>query len=356
MNKDLVIKNYHDSHWPEVHKLYKKTFGKDIDKEFFLWKNQTNPQGKSIMKVALKGEEVVGLSIIWKSFMNYKGKRILVGQSVDAMVGKESRRQGIFGEMAKNAIGDMEKEGMVLRFNFPNEAAYEASINKIKVKKICQIPQYLKAINGREALGMFTSNGFINMLGGVILDLYKKAKTWKGAKKSLYDIKEIEYFDEEFDVLWEKVKKNYPIATERCSKYLNWRYIENPQEYKIFGAYKKDILVGYIVISLESKTTKDGVVVLGHLVDFLLDESEKEAGLELILKAEDYLKAEGACAISAWMLKEWFYADILKECAYMNLRSPSILTALPIGEGINETGFVYDYKNWYITIGDSDYI
>ncbi|MDD2480885.1 MAG: GNAT family N-acetyltransferase [Lutispora sp.] len=358
MNPNYIIKDYEESNWQGVSGLFKDVFGKDIDPQYFKWKNIDNPQGKSIVKIAVSGDKTIGLSSIWNFRVNFFGESISAGQSVDAMVDKNYRKMSIFENMAMEAIEDMKKEDIQLRFNFPNEAAYLASINKINIKRVCDIPQYIKILKGREAAGMFTGNKVVKLVGGILLGLYRKAKTISIKKAHKYDVREIEWFDQSLDAYWDKVKKDYPIAVERSSKYLNWRYLSSPNKYKAFAAYSNNEIIGYIIAAMEEKTGKSGEnILLGHIVDLMCSKDHKDASIELITEAERYLKANGACAISCWMIKEWFYSEILSKWAYLQLRSPSVLAVLPVGETVKAVGdFVYDNKNWYITIGDSDYI
>jgi len=358
LNPDYTIKNYEDKHLIGVFSLFKDVFGKDIDKEYFLWKNMNNPQGKSIIKLALKEDEVVGFSSAWMFNMEFMGNTILAGQSVDAMVHKDHRKKGIFESLALAALEDMKNTGAQLRFNFPNEAAYNASVGKINIRKVCDIPQYIKILKGKEAAGMFTANKLIKLGGGLVLDVYRHAKNLGTNRTSYYSIVEVNRFDSKFDELWNNVKNDYPVAVKRSSQYLNWRYIESPEKYKVYGAYKNNELVGYLVTAVESKTGKGGEsLLLGHIADLICYKEHQHAAYELIKEAERKLEEAGACAISCWMIKEWFYSRILGRAGFLQLRSPSVLAVLPVGDLAKAAGDgLYDHRNWYVTIGDSDYI
>lgn len=358
MNPNYTIKDYEDKYLTGVFRLFKDVFGKEINQEYFLWKNMNNSQGKSIIKLALKEDEVIGFSSIWMFNMEFMGKTILSGQSVDAMVHKEHRKKGIFESLAMAALDDLKNTGAQLRFNFPNEAAYKASIGRLNIKKVCDIPQYIKIFKGKEASGMFTANKLIKLGGGLLLDVYRLAKNPGKNRISNYSIIEIERFDSKFDELWNNVKNDYPIAVKRSSQYLNWRYIDSPEKYKAYGAYKNDELVGYLVTAVESKKGKGGEsLILGHIADLICYKEHQDAACELIREGERKLEEAGACAISCWMIKEWFYSRILERAGFLQLRSPSVLAVLPIGDLAKAAGDgLYDNRNWYVTIGDSDYI
>jgi len=358
LKPNYVIKDYEEKYWNGVYDLFKNIFSFDISHEYFKWKNMDNPKGKSIVKIAVHENKVLGFSGIWKFKLNLNGESILAGQSVDAMVDKNYRRMNIYESAAMEALNDMKEQGLQLRFNFPNKAAYLASIKKLNIKKVCNIPQYIKFLNGKEAINMFSENKIISSIGGLALDGYSKVRSMLSKKTNKYDIREIKNFDQRFDMLWEKVKSYYPIAVERNSQYLNWRYLSGPNKYKIFAAYDKDEVIAYIVTSIEDKIVKkEEKLNLGHIVDLMCSLEHKDAISELIYKAEKDFVENNVCAISCWMIKEWFYSKILTKQAFLQLRSPSVLATLPVSEKMKlKEAFIYDYKNWYVTIGDSDYI
>jgi hypothetical protein len=361
LNSDLVIKDYEDEIWPDVHRLFRGVFGKDLDKRYFKWKNKDNPNGNSIAKVTFCRELIIGYSCIIKYRMCFLGKNIMAGQSVDAMVDEKFRRKGAYENMAVEALKDAKKQGLGLRFNFPNHDAYMASVNKVNIKKVCDVPQFLKILDGPKSFGIFTGNKLLKMLGGSLLKIRGCIQSFGlKMKKNLqtYEIIEIRSFDKRFDELWQKVSSGFSIAVVRDSDYLNWRYAQSISDYKIIAAFMDKELVGYIVGTIEDKVGKDGeILTLGHIADIVCHSEHSEAAVKLITAMEECLKSKNACAVSCWMLKHWFYAKILKNQGFLQLRSPAMLAALPIDDTVkNEEDTIYNQQNWFITIGDSDYI
>ena len=361
LNSDFVIKDYEDEIWPDVHRLFEEVFGKDFDLAYFKWKNANNPNGKSIIKVTFCGEQIIGYTCIMKYTMYFLGKNITVGQSVDAMVDKKFRRKGIFESIAAESIEEAKEQGMGLRFNFPNQNSYMASTKKVNIKKVCDIPQYLKLLNGSKAFGMFARNRLLKILGGSLANIYNKIRSIRTVSMpstAIYQIKEIKTFDHSFDELWQKVSSDFSIAVMRSSDYLNWRYAQSVNNYKIIAAFMDKELVGYIVGTTEEKVGKDGeILTLGHITDIICHSEHSEAAAKLIAAMEECLKSKNACAISCWMLKHWFYAKTLKDQGFLQLRSPSMLAVLPMDDIVkNEEDTIYDKKSWFVTIGDSDYI
>lgn len=352
------IKNYDKNYWLELLRLYKNVFGKDLSLEYFKWKNTGNPNGKSIIKLAVSEEKLIGYSCTMKYKMNFFGKNIMAGQPVDAMVDKDYRRQNIYESLSLVALDDMKEQGLGLRFNFPNQDAFLASVKKVNIKKVCDIPQYLKVLKGKKALGMFTGNNALKLFGGSLFDIYGKAAAMSIGRGTGYSVKEIKLFDYDFDELWKTVRDDFPIAVVRSSQYLNWRYFDSINDYKVFAAYKDEKLIGYIVGTTEVKVGEKGErLILGHIADIICHRNHSKAIGIIVSALEDYFRNIGVCAVSCWMLNHWFYAQALKKLGFLQLRSPAVLAVLPVAGNIKAMGdSIYNQDSWFITIGDSDYI
>ena len=358
MSLKWSIADYKDAYLEEIQGLFEETFHISRSKEFLTWENESNPSGKSIIKLALEEGRVIGHTCLWMFKLKLFENTIQAAQSIDAMVKKDRRGRGVYEDIAMDAIGTAVGEGAKIRFNFPNDLAYQASIGKINIKKVCHIPQYLKVLNGYTSATMFVGNKAAAWSAGVVLSTATKLKERKFATNSV-KIRELKCFTSEFDQLWQEESRSFSIAVVRDSRHLNWRYISSPVSYICLGAYSSsNVLVGYIVLAVEQKKSKNGSVVkLGHIADILCKNGEEEALAEMLRYAESRLKQEGACAVSCWMLNHSFYTGVLSRMGYLQLKKPAVLAALALAPEVQELGNpVYDENNWYVTIGDSDYV
>lgn len=357
MENDFIIDDYKNDYFQGIQSLFKIVFDKDLSDEYFNWKNEINPSGNSIIKVTTCDGNIIGYSCIMKFKIQFLGRDILAGQPVDAMVAKDFRRKNIYENMAIKAFDDINEQGLALRFNFPNYAAFMASTKRVNIKKVCDVPQFLKILDGPAAVQMFTNNKLLGFLGGKLQNTYSRLRSIGLHNNQEYEIREIQHFDSNFDGLWDDVKHIYPIAVIRSSQYLNWRYTKDIGNYKIFAVYKSGELAGYIVGRTENRAGKgEKALILGHIADIICQEKYADAVSCLIAAMENHFKDVDACAISCWMLKHWFYAKILNRHGFLQFRSPALLAAIPMGDKIAEKDSVYKLENWFITIGDSDYI
>lgn len=95
---------------------------------------------------------------------------------------------------------------------------------------------------------------------------------------------QVNEFVESVDVFWGKIKSRYPIAIERTSKYLNWRYAKNPLiQYKIFIAKNGGQIKAVAIMRVEEpRMDKPLGVKVGRLIDFFSDEEGEAFALDAL--------------------------------------------------------------------------
>lgn len=337
-----------------IKKLFKKVFNKDIDSKYLKWKNHNNPAGNSIECLAVNDKkDVVGYLCYWKSKVKLGSSEGTAFQSVDTMVHTDYRRQGIFETLSKEGLKSMVEQDGLFNYRFPNSAALKAS-QKLGTVKVCEIPRYIRFLDNKGA--NFVSKNRLIQIPVIIFAAINnlmfptfKSKGYKG-----YAVKSIECFANEFNKLWEEQKQRYPIAITRNSVHLNWRYRELPG-YKCYAVYKNKILKGYIILSVEEKKVNGRWLRLGHIVDIFCDEDPR-ALKTLIFSGVRYLKQKNSNAVSIWMLPHWFYANHLRKAGFTKIPSTSCLAVLVPSRRKNLCKTLYAPENWYVTIGDSDYV
>ncbi len=340
-------------------RLFNGVFKKNISTDYLSWKNDRNPAGASIIRLALEENDVIGYTCLWLFQMKLFHEDGLCGQSVDTMVHSDHRRKGIFEKLSLSGVEGGISQNMKINFRFPNHMALSASVNKLGTTKISDIPQYMKILNGFEACKLYSTNPLVKCILGVgnkVLNSFFSLLNVRQSKE--YILRPIAFFDDHFDTLWQKAKNTYPIAVARNASYLNWRYKQDPHSYHCMGAYKNEELIGYIVLASEQKKGKTGESIsLGHIVDIFCIEDQKDVLHTLYKEAENYFTSQGMCAISCWMFDHWFYGQALTKRGYLRFRSPSVLAALLTDPALDPLrDEIFKKENWFVTIGDSDYI
>jgi hypothetical protein len=104
----------------------------------------------------------------------------------------------------------------------------------------------------------------------------------------------IERFDSQADALWEAVRTQYILAVERTSKYLNWKYVEQPHMRHQCYYVLKDGTVQGIVVFRRGEPPEPPIGVICEL--YLRKGSPKDY-YSLVQKAAAELGSEGVWGI-----------------------------------------------------------
>lgn len=141
---------------------------------------------------------------------------------------------------------------------------------------------------------------------------------------------------------------NYDWIIERSMKYLDWRFIKNPDNYSIWLAQDNQETLGYIVL-------KFGIwknLKIGYIVDFLTDEDRPEVFTKLLLHALSLFRKAQVSMVSAWAVKDSFYYNIMKPFGFHRYNKIA-LVCYP-----NEIGkhLATQQLKWHFTMADSDNI
>lgn len=119
----IEVRSYEDADEPAILELLRTTLGSGPggwrSPEFFRWKHERNPFGRSFMLVAEAGERIVG----FRAFMRWRfeaGDRIIRAvRAVDTATHPEFQRMGIFSRLTKRALEELRGETDLV-FNTPN--------------------------------------------------------------------------------------------------------------------------------------------------------------------------------------------------------------------------------------------
>ena len=88
--------------------------------EFWRWKHELNPFGRSPAWVAVSGTRIVGLRVFLRWRWQAADQSLEAVRAVDTATHPDCRRQGIFSTLTRHALGRLTDEGCELVFNTPN--------------------------------------------------------------------------------------------------------------------------------------------------------------------------------------------------------------------------------------------
>jgi hypothetical protein len=157
-------------------------------------------------------------------------------------------------------------------------------------------------------------------------------------------------FDERINDFWDRTSNRYPIMVVRNQEYLNWRYISVPDiEYTIYLAEKQSKILGYVVL----RTMIWEKVNLGVIFDLYFE--SKDIGCCLVVTALEHCRSDKVDLVYARMIADASYLKVYRANGFIKVPFAGTWFTTSIVPDIPEK-FVTDSDNWFIQIGDSDFL
>lgn len=349
-------REYKDGDEESILNLYNTIYSTERDKSYWEWQFKNYPGGKPIICLAEDGDKLIGQTTLLPTKINYQGKQLNAGYSIDSMVDKEYRRQGIFVDLAQKSYDRGIEQGINFRYGFPIYGALLGLTEKLGVKIVDDIPVFIRIFRLDNYLTSRLNNKtlakIISLPSLLFTKLLYKEKRIK--PKKAYLIKEIDEFNEDFDKLWDKLKDLSPLMTPRKVEFLNWRIKNHPTiKYTTFGAYVNDDLVGYMVIKVEEKKVRKGFSLrVGHIID-MFGEDENVIG-SIYMELKKYLKQQNIDFILSWAGDSMLYRKLLVDLGFYKTKTsiPFLVKELLGDKDLEQ--IVTNEANWFVLPIESD--
>ncbi len=361
MNRDWSIRPIVPTDGAKIQALSATVFGTEMSDAVWRWQYLDNPCSRPIAFVAETGNgRIVGhYSLIpvpfWRS-----GSVETAAYSVLSMVHPDFQRQGMLKELAAAGEHQLDEDAISTGVTYLNDNSltvytqrlgwtrlegplpvYWSVIDAPLVASGAGLPQPLKAI----------------AIAGAWLGKLPTAAVFRCVTTDLgVEIREMERFDRSVDALWDSVADKFQYAIVRNSMYLNWRYADNPTDYRIFLAGPDGECNGFVVIRAEEKFG----VRFGYIADLVFDPEDPDVGLALLRHARRELHAMGCGMISALALQPAEQVRAFRSAGFRRLPKP----LLPHGIHFcvkdrtdrQEDALLSRPEDWFVGWGDHDVV
>ena len=232
------------------------------------------------------------------------------------MTHPDYRGLGLFVTLAEKTYNAMAEAGSALVWGFPNANSHRGFVRDLQWVDVYEIPFFRKPLANSSPLSAPT---------GAIVELKR--------------------VDDRFDGLWDRVKQDYNVIVKRDRRYLQWRYMDNPSErYRLLAYLDGENVSGYAVF----KHYKDEF----QIVDMLTGQ-DAEIGMQLISQTAQIAAGESADTLSMWLSVTHPLHRELERYGFANSEPITYFGMRALTPGIPEA-HIYNYRNWYVTMGDSD--
>ena len=335
-----------------------KKYDREKWMRWWRWMYINNPAGASRIWVAVHGGKIVGDYPLIPTNMKMGKEMEVASQNIDLMTHPNYRHQGMFSTLEKKAIIEADKEGINVTYGFPNESAYQGHL-KSGWFDVCPMQVTLKPLNLENILKKGVSNKFLlrgcTIMGYLFLSIFYKTK--KPPEVEGLVISKITSFDSRINDFWKKVSNDHKILTVRDKEYLNWRYFDVPDvDYTIYLAEKNKEICGYIVLRAVKVPEVRGLL-LGCIFDVLSLSDQDEVLHCLISRALEYFEKEKVDAIGCKMIINKRFQKVFRKNGFIYSRfiKYGYFCAYSNYPKVSET-YLKDRKNWFIQLGDSDFV
>ena len=291
--------------------LFELSFGRSMDPEYWIWRYKDNTVKRNYINLVIDEDVLAAHYALSPTNIYVDGRRLDAGLSMTTMTNPNYRGQRLFTKSAED-LYEKYKMDLSVIYGVPNANSIKGFTKYLDFEVIKALPVYVLAHS-----------------------------KFKFEQKN--QCQEVERFDGQFDSLFERLKDKYRVVLSRDSNYLNWRFVDNPEnDYKIHIYRENGRLQGYVV----SKTFQD---VCGDIVDVVA--LNPEVFYKLIGHASRALFELGVPEIKMWM-NDPEYIKVLKRMGFD--QSDEMYNFIVRSRDDEVKDIVMACHNWYLTMSDID--
>lgn len=313
---NLDIRSYEPGDEDAIGGLFAQSFSRPMPENSWTWRFVDNPAGPGVVMLAWDGDVLAAHYAVTRIPLSVDGHDGFSGLSGTTMTHPGYRGLGLFPRLATFTYDHMRESDMSMVWGFPNVNSHRGFIENLNWVDMWEVPTLRQNVCEASIVTDPSNN-----------------------------VAEVHSFDERFDCFWEEVRSQYGVIVRRDSGYLTWRYSMNPsQKYRILTYEDERGLAGYAVFKRYRNELQ--------IVD-LLTTKDSSVGQQLICQIGRIALQEQAEAVSLWLSVASPLHRTLEKLGFRNGDPVTYFGGLILRPDVLDNT-VYDYRNWYITMGDSD--
>lgn len=319
---------------------------RDADAERYRWIYETNPQGAvGCWVVNDAGGGAAGVAAAFPHTLHGSTRPWRAGVAGDFVVDKAHRAMGPALMLQKALVRScVQGAEFDVVYGLANKAARAVQV-RAGFKDLGPATDLRKVI--RSAGVLARRYGSLGRAAAPVVDT-AIALIERGSRQSTHLLRcaEIASFDSRFDEFWGRVAPSLPLTGERSSRYLNWRFRENPHiRYHTLTAERADTgaLAGYLVWYV-----REGELIVA---DVLTD----EASDALVVLAAHALKRARQAGAESVRLRYFGAPDRFRALDRLGFRaSESGRHVVMCVSAAAASDLRLDRDSWYLLEGDAD--
>ncbi|HXG76906.1 MAG TPA: GNAT family N-acetyltransferase [Gaiellaceae bacterium] len=311
-----------------------------LSDEEFRWWFERNPAGEGIVSLAVDGSEVVGVAAMsfFRTALDGVERRLAI--PVNVATDPRYRGRGVFTTLELRNEAAAAEAGSPLTVTFPNARSYPIFVGRLGWTDLPRLRLWARPLRAsalvRYALRRPGTRG-----GGL--------RAPQATERTLHglDVRPVDAFGPELDALARRAAAAYGSHFVRDARYLAWRYLDSPRDYRCLAAWRGGELAGVAVVG---HTFKHGVSA-GFLADLLAAPGDAPAVRALVGRAlEEVRGGADALVLLPPPARSHRRALLASGFAPTNQRLRFIGKALHEGARLDTSR-----RAWHFTLGDFDF-
>jgi hypothetical protein len=297
-------------------RLFEHIYGRALPVESWRWRFLDGPDGPGIQELAWHGPRLVSHFAVSRVAAFVQGAAVGSGLTGTIMTDSEFRGRRLFQKLAAQVYETFAGSDGGFVWGFPNAVSHRGFVRDLEWRDIHEIPVLRLDLAGI-----------------------------KPTPACAHEVVQVPGFSTHFDKLWQEVKRGYTVIACRDRRHLEWRYARKPGErYRVLGYFDHEELRGYAVF----KRYEDELQVVD-----ILTVPDEDVGVALISSAVELAQQEAACAIGMWLNVAHPLHRALEKLGFRLEGPVTYFGGRVLRPGLPERE-LYDYRCWYLTMGDSD--
>ncbi len=319
------------------------------DPRFWRWEFLEGADGKALIYIVEDGGKIIGHFADIPRRFSIMGELVFGTLSLDLMVHRDYRRQGIFLELGNYAAQRVKKENKHFMTAYPIRPETIRGLKKIGWKNVVKLPVLVYPMKFNNILNHYLHFQPLSVILGrsikIFYTLLFSNKKKIGMEK--IEIEEITQWDILFDHFWQKAISLNQIIGIRDQTYFNWRYFQHPtRTYTIYRAIKGGEMKGYIILRKVALLGFNSAVIVDLLA---LDE---KILMFLVDRGIEFSQIQGVDLLGFMVPRVHPYYKLLRRYGFI----PSFKTFLFMIYSHEKSDILFDPQKWYVNWGDTDVI
>jgi GNAT superfamily N-acetyltransferase len=324
---------------PSLVSLLARVGTTQLTDEEFTWWFDRNPAGEGIVSLAVDNGEVVGVAAMSFFRTRLDGVERRLAIPVNVATDSRYRGQGVFSTLEQENEAAAADSGSPLTVTFPNAKSHPIFVRRLGWTDLPRLRLWARPLR----------------VSGVVRYVLRRPGERGGMRPPDMsvrvphglEVRPVERFGPDMDELGRRAASGYGNHFTRDAAYFNWRYLDSPRDYRCFGAYRGDELVGAAVVG---HTFKHGVSA-GFLADLVAAPGDATAMRALVARAVDEVKG-GADALVLLPPQSRVHRRALVRAGF----APTNKKLRFIGKTLRDGARLDERADaWHFTLGDFDF-